>query len=332
MNAVLDTGRSVMGRVARFEAAGRIDVREVPVRHPRSDEARIRLEGCGVCGSNLPVWEGRPWFHYPLEPGTPGHEGWGVIDAAGDALEGFAVGDRVAVLSAHAYAQFDFATADSLVKLPRQLAGRPFPGEPLACAVNIFRRSRIEPGQNVAVVGVGFLGAALTALASRAGARVVALSRRPFALRMAESYGAVATCELDGSNPSRALRRARQCVAGGSYERVIECVGSQVALDVATELTGTRARLVIAGYHQDGERRVNLQLWNWRGLDVINAHERDPAQYRGGMQEAVALVARGELDPWPMFTHQFPLEEIAAAFVTLATRPEGFLKALVVCP
>jgi threonine dehydrogenase-like Zn-dependent dehydrogenase len=101
---------------------------------------------------------------------------------------------------------------------------------------------------------------------------------------------------------------------------------------VASELTAVRARLVIAGYHQDGDRWVNLQQWNWRGLDVINAHERDPAQYRQGMQEAVELVVKGGFDPSRLFTHQFPLEEISTAFAALAQRPDGFLKALVVFP
>jgi threonine dehydrogenase-like Zn-dependent dehydrogenase len=157
----------------------------------------------------------------------------------------------------------------------------------------------------------------------------VALSRRQFAVRKALELGAVAALQLDDS--ARAVRSARQLAANDGYERVIECVGSQEALDVASQLAGTRARLVIAGYHQDGERRVNLQEWNWRGLDVINAHERDPAQYRRGMEEAVDLVVRGELDPWPLFTHRFPLEDIAAAFDSLDKRPDGFLKALVMC-
>src|SRR6185437_13765475 len=161
-------------RAARFRGPRQIDIEECDLRGPRAGEALVRLEGSGVCGSNLPVWEGRPWFKYPLEPGTPGHEGWGVIEAVGDTVAGFATGDRVALLSTHAYAQHDYAPADALVKLPPQLAGKPFPGEPLACAVNIFRRSDIHPGQHVAIVGIGFLGAALTALAVRAGARVVA--------------------------------------------------------------------------------------------------------------------------------------------------------------
>jgi threonine dehydrogenase-like Zn-dependent dehydrogenase len=324
MSARFDT----TSRAARFQGPRHITVEEIEVRRPEAGQVRVRLEGCGVCGSNLPVWEGRPWFTYPREPGTPGHEGWGVIDSVGEGVNAFAIGDRVALLSGHAYAEHDFAGPDALVKLPPELAGSPFPGEPLACAMNIFRRSEISAGQSVAIVGIGFLGATLTALAARAGARVVALSRRAFALEMAEECGASALVGLE--DPTRALREARQYVPDGGYDRVIECVGSQEALDVAAELAATRARLVIAGYHQDGERRVNLQQWNWRGLDVINAHERDPAQYRRGMQEAVDLVVSGELDPWPLFTHQFPLEDLSAAFDALARRPAGFLKALVV--
>ena len=316
-------------RAARFLSARHVALEPLEPRPAGPGEARIRLEGCGVCGSNLPVWEGRPWFHYPLDPGSPGHEGWGVIEAVGSGLHGFAVGDRVALLSGHAYADHDYAGSDALVKLPQQLAGKPFPGEPLACALNIYRRSEIQPGQNVAIVGIGFLGAVLTALAVRAGARVVALSRRPFALNRAERLGAAATVGLEDRH--RAVQRARQLVANDGYERVIECVGSQEALDVASELAGTRARLVIAGYHQDGDRKIDLQSWNWRGLDVINAHERDPAQYRRGIEDAIDLVVSGALDLSLLFTHQFPLEDISAAFDSLAKRPVGFLKALVMC-
>jgi threonine dehydrogenase-like Zn-dependent dehydrogenase len=319
----------ICARAARFEAPGQIRLQDVEVTPPPAGQVRVRLEGCGVCGSNLPVWEGRPWLTYPFEAGTPGHEGWGTIDAVGSNVTDFSAGDRVALLSGHAYAQYDFAAQDSLVKLPAQLDGKPFPGEPLACAVNIFRRSAITAGQMVAIVGLGFLGVVVTALAVGAGARVVAVSRRPFALSMAERFGASSLIEME--DPSQAVREARRLAPGDGYERVIECVGSQQALDVASELTGTRARLVIAGYHQDGQRRVNLQQWNWRGLDVINAHERDPAQYRRGMQEAVDLVVSGKLDPWPLFTHQYPLEDLPAAFESLASRPDGFLKALIQC-
>jgi threonine dehydrogenase-like Zn-dependent dehydrogenase len=244
-------------------------------------------------------------------------------------VEGWSVGDRVALLSTHAFAQHDCARVGELVRLPQEWTGRAFPGEPLACAVNIFRRSEISAGHDVAIVGVGFLGACLTALAVGAGARVVALSRRRFALEIAEQYGARSLVHWDDG--ARAAHEARQLVGERGYDRVIECVGSQGALDVASQLAGTRTRLIIAGYHQDGLRSVDLQRWNWLGLDVVNAHERDPAQYRRGMEEAVGLVSSGRLNPWPLFTHMFPLADTAAAFHALAQRPRGFLKALVMC-
>lgn len=58
-------------------------------------------------------------------------------------------------------------------------------------------------------------------------------------------------------------------------------------------------RLIIAGYHQDGPRQVDMQQWNWRGLDVINAHERDPAVAARGLREAMSAVDSGSIAPFP---------------------------------
>ena len=101
--------------------------------------------------------------------------------------------------------------------------------------------------------------------------------------------------------------------------------------DLAAELTRARGQLIIAGYHQDGARQVNMGLWNWRGLDVVNAHERDPKVYVRGMQEAVAEVTSGRLDPSTLYTHTFPLHRLDAALDATRDRPDGFLKALVSC-
>jgi threonine dehydrogenase-like Zn-dependent dehydrogenase len=73
-----------------------------------------------------------------------------------------------------------------------------------------------------------------------------------------------------------------------------------------------------------------MQSWNWRGLDVINAHERDPRVYAEGLREGVRLVAAGMLDPRPLYTHTFPLRDLAHAFEAASSRPAGFMKALVV--
>ncbi|MDX6721376.1 MAG: hypothetical protein QOJ63_3630, partial [Solirubrobacteraceae bacterium] len=222
-------------------------------------------------------------------------------------------------------AEYDVAAADAVVALPRALDGLPFPGEALGCAMNVLHRCDLAAGQTVAVVGVGFLGALLVQLAAGAGARVIALSRRPYALEVAGAMGAEhAIGAGDG-----ALEAVRELTGGGLCDRVIEVTGRQESLDLATQLTRERGRLVIAGFHQDGPRQVDMTLWNWRGLDVINAHERDSAVYVRGVREAAAAIAEGRLDPSPLYTHEFALGDVADAFDTAVRRPHGFLKALV---
>jgi threonine dehydrogenase-like Zn-dependent dehydrogenase len=314
-------------RAAVLAGPGEIRIEQVPLPQPGPGQVRVRLEGCGVCASNLTPWEGPEWMRYPGEPGGLGHEGWGVIDSVGSGVEGLRPGDRVAALSYKSYAEYDVADACAVVKLPDSLAGRPFPGEPLGCAMNIFRRSDVQAGQTVAIVGIGFLGAILTRLATDAGARVIAISRRPFSLEIARRFGAAETIAMDDHNAI--IERVKDLTGGRFCERAIEAVGKQWPLDLAAELTGERGKLIVAGYHQDGPRQVNMWLWNWRGIDVINAHERDPMAYAQGIRDAVDAVASGRLDPTPLYTHSYPLERLDAALNDTRDRPDGFLKALV---
>ena len=144
---------------------------------------------------------------------------------------------------------------------------------------------------------LGFLGRLVAALAERAGAEVVRVRRGD-------------TVEVQ-------------------FPRVIECAGTQAALDSASRLVAERGRLVVGGYHQDGLRTVDLQSWNWRGIDVVNAHERDPAAYVEGMRAGAQLLAAGELDLEPLLTHRFSLGRLDDAFEAACSRPPGFVKAWV---
>ena len=264
-------------------------VATAPVPAPAAGEVLVRIEGCGVCVSNLPVWEGRPWFEYPLETGTPGHEGWGVVEACGAGVDDPAPGERVALICERAFAEYAVVPAAHCVPIGE----RRFPGEPVAAAVNVVRRSDIRAGQRVAIVGLGFLGSLVEQLCERAGAEVVPIRR--------------------------------ETSAEGEFERVIEAAGTQEALDRASALVAERGCLVIAGYHQDGPRTVDMQSWNWRGIDVVNAHERDPLVYVDAMREAVSVG----LDVEPLLTHRFPLGRLGEAFEAARTRPAGFVKAWV---
>lgn len=314
-------------RAAVLSAPGQIEIRDIPCPEPAPDEVRVRLEGSGVCASNLEPWRGQPWFDYPFDAGAPGHEGWGVVDAVGVDVEGLKPGDRVATLGDRAYAERQVLSAHQVVPLPDELAGRPFPGEPLGCAMNIFERARIGRGDHVAIVGVGFLGALLTQLATAAGARVAGLSRREYALEVARSAGAELTCST--RDEDRVVAGIDEWTEGELCDVVIEATGKQAPLNLAARLTGVRGRLVIAGYHQDGPRQVDMQLWNWRGLDVINAHERDPERYLHGVRNAIEATLSGRMDPAPLITHAFPLEHLDRALDHTRDRPDGFLKAVV---
>jgi threonine dehydrogenase-like Zn-dependent dehydrogenase len=185
------------------------------------------------------------------------------------------------------------AAEDAVVELPSALDDLPFPGEALACAANVVRRARVEPGDRVAVVGMGFLGTAVASL-------------------------------LDAPTEVR-----RETGVVGEFDVVIEAAGTQSALDTASRLVATGGRLVIAGFHQDGPRTVDMQSWNWRGLDVVNAHERDPREYVRGMREAVELALTGTLDVERLVTHRLPLSRLDDAFELARTRPPGFVKAVV---
>jgi threonine dehydrogenase-like Zn-dependent dehydrogenase len=309
-------------RAAVVAGPGQIRLEEVALPQPGPGQVRVRLEGCGVCASNLTPWEGPEWMQFPTEPGSLGHEGWGVIEAVGEGVENLEVGTRVAALSYKSYAEHDIAEADAVVPLPASLDGQPFPGEPLGCAMNIFRRSDIRAGQTVAIVGIGFLGAILTRLATDAGARVIAVSRRPFSLDIARRFGAAETIPMEDHNAI--IEQVKALTGDKLCERVIEAVGKQWPLDLAAELTAERGKLIVAGYHQDGPRQVNMWLWNWRGIDVINAHERDPKLYIEGIREAVEAVASGRLDPSELYTHRYRLDQLDEALNATRDRPDGF--------
>jgi threonine dehydrogenase-like Zn-dependent dehydrogenase len=315
-------------RAAVVTGPGTFRIADAPRPEPGPGQVRIKLEGCGVCASNLTPWAGPEWMQFPTEPGALGHEGWGTVDALGPGASGLAIGDRVGALSGKAYAEYDLADVSSVVRLPEALGELDLPLEPFGCGMNIFRRSDIHAGQTVAVVGIGFLGAMLTRLASDAGARVIAVSRRQESLDLATRMGAAETIPMH--DHWQIIERVKELTDGHFCDRVIEAVGKQWPLDLAAELTGEGGRLVIAGYHQDGPRQVNMQLWNWRGFDVANAHERDPAVSLQGMREAVAAMEDGLIDPRQLITHRYPLAKLGEALDATRDRPGNFVKAVVV--
>jgi threonine dehydrogenase-like Zn-dependent dehydrogenase len=271
-----------------------------------------------VCGSDLNAWRGVPGIEYPLPPGQPGHEVWGEVAEVGSQdVGGLRVGQYATGMAQAGYAEYVVARADDLVRLKDD---RPLLGEPLACAANVVRRAAVAPAELFAVVGFGYLAALIVLLTRPAlESRWVAVSRRPDSRGLALRLGALAAYAFDEVPDT----------CWDSFPVVIEAAGVQHALDYAGWLVACGGRLVIAGYHADGPRSVNLQTWNWKGIDVVNAHERRPEAYRRGLQAGLQAVLEHSVDLEGLITDRWPLEGAAKAFTALEQRPPGFIKGLI---
>ncbi len=297
-------------------APGQFETRRLSLPKPGPGEVRIRLEGCGV--SALPAG-----CNNALPPGAPGCEGWGQIEALGPDVEGWVAGERVAFLGGNAYATHTLADAETLARLPE--SGAPFASPLLAGAVHLFRQARIAKGERVAVLGCGFLGLLLIQLAVLAQARVIAFSRRPYALGLAREAGAEAAYPL--CSPEAAVHAAHGWSQGHLCRLAIEATGHEAPLSLAARLLQPGGRLLIGGSHDDGARAVDLGLWRERAVRLIPSHPGDAAQQRDCLREAASAVRAGLMTP--LYTHRFPLERLDEAHQLAATRPEGFLKAWV---
>lgn len=321
------TERVSIHKAAILTEPYKIEYKEVYLREPADDEVCIKLEGCGLSASSLPAWEGKGDFRYPLKAGSPGHEGWGIVHEIGYNVNKFKKGDRVAMISHHAFAEYDFALESHLVKLPDNLGDMPFPGMALGCAANIFKRSDIKRGQVVAIVGTGFLGVLMVQMVKAAGADVIAISRRESSRQLAKSSGADIAIPMDDHH--KIIETVKHLTNGKFCDRVIECTGKEWPLNLAGELCKEGGKLIIAGYHQDGMRQVNIQLWNWKGLDVVNAQERQPEKYTDAILDAMHYTETGIINPNILFTHTFSFENLEEAFKLQEEAPNGFVKSII---
>lgn len=306
---------------------GDVRVFEIAKPSPGPRELLVKVEACGLCSSELGMWV-NPQF-VPDEPVFFGHEASGVVVEKGEGAKAFEVGDRVTLFTDRGgYAEYVAVPETWAVKLADHIPYRWALGEPIGCAMNGTARSGIELGDTVAIIGVGFMGGLILQGARLKGAlRIIAVDTRDESLELARRLGADETIDAKREN---AAHRISELTGGRGADVVIECTGYQAALDTATHAVRIRGRLVIFGYHQGGPRTVDVQTWNWKGLDVVNAHERDPEAYMRGIRTGMKLLESGQLQIEPLLSHDFPLDDINHAFQTAKQKPQGFLKAVII--
>jgi L-iditol 2-dehydrogenase len=305
------------------------EVRDVPRPVAGPGEVLLDVAVCGVCASELEAFTGRVESGYPR---FLGHEASGTVVALGDGVDagatGLAVGDRVgAWVTSHGFAEQIAVPAAHCFKVGDAPVDTAL-AEPLACAVNAVELADVRLGDDVVIIGAGYMGLLVQLLVSLRGARqVVIADTRADALERARAFGATRTVLVGEESPAEEVADA----TGGVLADVcFECTGTQPALETVGEVTRMSGKVVLVGFHQGGDRAIPLGFWNWMAYDLRNGHFRDPAVILRGMRIGARLTGAGLLDQAPLVTHRFGLEDIGAAFAAAVAKPPGFVKATVV--
>jgi threonine dehydrogenase-like Zn-dependent dehydrogenase len=291
------------------------------------DEVLVRVAACGVCASELEMWGGDGPLSDPL---YPGHEVSGIVDEVGSKVSGTAVGDRVGVwVTARGFAEYvavkaQFCRPAGDGPLDEALA------EPLACAANAVEAADVRLGDDVVVVGAGFMGNLVQKLVMLRGVRhLIVADARPDALERAEKLGATRVVDVR----SESLAEVTSDLTGArGADITFECTGTQRALSGVGDVTRMSGKIAIVGFHQGSAREIPLAQWNWMAFTVVNAHFRDVAVIMRGMTIGMRLLSSGVLSMDDLVSHRYPLEQINEAFEALQSKPDGFVKAVITFP
>jgi propanol-preferring alcohol dehydrogenase len=327
-------------RAALLPAIGApLELVERPVPDPGPGQARVRVEACGVCGSDLFLQDGG--FGADKAPVVPGHEAAGVVDALGPGVEGLALGDQVAIyyienaadaprpnLGPHvrrmgvdvdgAFAEYVVRPVETLIAPQRRI--HPPTLAVLTDAVGtpyhaLARIARVQPGETVAVLGVGGIGSNAVQVARGLGARVVAVSRSDEKLALARRLGAAEAVRLED---------AREACGPDGPDVVVQCAGSAVLDEAAIALAGYGGRVVLVGTTSESFR-ARASDFVWRELTVLGSRGFTPQDIR----EVIDLYLAGRIETDHLTARVRPLEEANAALDDLRA---GRTLRSVLCP
>jgi L-iditol 2-dehydrogenase len=336
-------------RAVRLDAVRNVSTRIVDQREPGPNEVVLRVEACGVCGTDRHMVQGE----YPASlPVTLGHEFAGTM-IGGGADTGWVAGARVAVdpnISCgrcRACRRGDVALCPGRVALGVDLDGGlaeyaivplsqvyPLsPGvpatygalcEPLACCLRALDLASIAPGMSVAVLGGGVIGQLMVQLARLAGAGTVVLATRQAGRRaLAERLGATATVDPRMVDTVTAIGGPGGVVPDG-VDVVLECAGTIATFEQSVALARRGGTVVIFGVTPQEERASisPFEIFS-RELRIMGSYLNPLTHGR-----AVELVATGTLALEPLITHRLSLSEVPARL--LAPPEVGEVKAMMV--
>jgi 2-desacetyl-2-hydroxyethyl bacteriochlorophyllide A dehydrogenase len=323
-----------------FQAPGDVAVEQVPdPTLTAADDALVRVEASGICGSDLHIYHGR----VPVERGfTIGHEFVGTVLAVGDAVERVAVGERVlgtfhtACATCTPCIRGDYhrcsngrtfghgsklgdlqgAQAEQLLvpranltlrRVPEEMSNDValFAGDVMGTGYHAIAHAGVRAGDTVAVLGLGPVGlCAVQAARASGAAQVLAIDTVAERLAMAERFGAT-PLHLTDDDPKRAVRAA----TGGGVDVTVDAVGDPGPLALAVSLT--RDAGVVSGIGAyAGKGEIPLGLAWLKGLQL----RLGLANVIAHVDRVLALIQAGILDPAPLVTHHMRLADAPEAY------------------
>jgi 2-desacetyl-2-hydroxyethyl bacteriochlorophyllide A dehydrogenase len=328
-------------RAVTFQAPGEVRVDEVPDPELLApDDAIVRVEASGICGSDLHIYHGR----VKIDPGfIIGHEFVGEVVAAGDAVSRVSVGDRVLGTYATACGECFFCAREEFHKcdqgrvfghgealgslqgaqaelllvphaniglraVPEGLTDELalFAGDVMGTGYHAVVSRPLAPGESAAVLGLGPVGLCAVQAARAAGAEtVIAIDTVADRLAMAESFGAV-PIHLTEGDPRGDVKKLTE---GRGVDLAIDAVGHPDALDLACRLARKAGTVSATGVYTE---RIELHMgivWI-KALTMHTGHSNVVKH----VDPVLEMLADGRLDPSPLVTHHMKLDEAPEAY------------------
>jgi len=312
-------------RVAVLVEKGKIDIVEEEVPSPGGEDVLIKVKACGICTGDIYGFSGYPvWFRLP----SPlGHEPAGEVVEIGADVTRFSRSDHVTALAGPGFSDFVLVNESYVEKIPRNMPFEYAIGEPLACVVNAVRLVNPKLGDNVAVVGTGFMGLLLVQALSRLGLNILAgVDVNDERLRLAEHYGVNIAL-----NPKERdiVKETLAITEGKGFDAVIEATGNPEGVALATRLVKRKGRLAIFSYHPNPVK-VDLREWDSKGLEVIMTNPSRAEDMRENLRIAVRMMARGVFNLEKLVTHKWFLNDIQEAFEYASKKPADYIKGVIV--
>jgi len=331
-------------RAALYYSNSDLRITQMPVPEIGKGELLLRVESCGICGSDV-----MEWYRENRVPLVLGHEISAIVAKAGEGVDGFSVGDRVSA-SHHVpcnecyYCKNGHHTVcDTLrttnfypggfseyVRLPKinvELGTYRLPDrlsydcatfiEPLACVLRAQRVADIRPGQTILVIGSGIAGLLHIYLAKLKGAaRVIALDICDFRLAKAKELGADISMYAGEYKPGN----LGDVNSGRLADVVILCTQAQSAINTAFDSV-ERAGVVLFFAPSDKDTTVNLSVNKlfWRTeRKLVSSYAASPTDHL----EALRILEANQDVFEKMITHRIPLKGIGLGFKLVSEAKE----------